>query len=905
MFLASLASLSLVTITSHHELDSTTNTVAFHHSKPIMRHIPAPSQHRLECRAHGTRVSVHDLFGNMPVRVKHRALSLTSTEDLDREWESLRTLLTGLLLATGKAVKVIVSSSDKSRKLTLRCPPESSGNNDVEYKERQNILDLERVQTILSQTGYINPSNFPSWVTVSARTPAVAIASAISVEPSPTKQVQFISFGIHPTLPQKNANVIYEEINRIFTLSSFGNVEDGFEAVDGEHKPGVQQQGSATPKRKLKGSSKGINRWPMFYIRINTYDKGRQRTLDNDVTIDSDKLLQTVLDVLGTLMHSFLEQHNFRPRARKRVRSSKTDSQPSNSVSGEKGEGDRTRHNPSSTRGLLQRSKTPKATETFLDDRTTLPSFGGTPNNLPNREFGSWSRIKCGSKDSFEDICSGLPRGKDTRSGDRSRKLLREVDRGDENSVNDTKPSSPTSTVRQTRESPAINLGTSTNPCDQTSDEITDQAVPWTDPVTKAVILINARTGQVLPPAAPVPVVNHQAIPLRSSSTGSFRKGRLSVHNVRPNLEVRSGSDSWIEGVLRKWENPVFPQTEKPIPSVSVASSDILPPDQKFCDIKLPPYNKYKGKLTKAGLEQAEVISQVDHKFILAKMVATPEDADEGKRQEQVLVLIDQHAADERCRIEGLFRDLFQCSFERPDEGRSTTKVQTTLLPKPLVSNISAQEVRLFESYMEYFASWGCFYEITTNAQRISSVAVTRLPTLISERCRLEPKLAIDMLRSEIWAQEEEGTRKLLMSSSLKPMLGEISPAESTRESAKVNKDGETSWIEGIAHCPQGIIDMLNSRSCRSAIMFNDILSLEECEQLVTQLSRCAFPFQCAHGRPSMVPIVNICSSGVAEHAVDEKPAVVNRGQSNIFEEEGEEGLLLDFSQAFRNWQEA
>lgn len=87
--------------------------------------------------------------------------------------------------------------------------------------------------------------------------------------------------------------------------------------------------------------------------------------------------------------------------------------------------------------------------------------------------------------------------------------------------------------------------------------------------------------------------------------------------------------------------------------------------------------------------------------------------------------------------------------------------------------------------------------------------------------------------------------------------------------------------------------------------MFNDILSLEECEQLVTQLSRCAFPFQCAHGRPSMVPIVNICSSGVAEHAVDEKPAVVNRGQSNIFEEEGEEGLLLDFSQAFRNWQEA
>lgn len=42
--------------------------------------------------------------------------------------------------------------------------------------------------------------------------------------------------------------------------------------------------------------------------------------------------------------------------------------------------------------------------------------------------------------------------------------------------------------------------------------------------------------------------------------------------------------------------------------------------------------------------------------------------------------------------------------------------------------------------------------------------------------------------------------------------------------------------------------------------MFNDELSKDECEQLVHRLSRCAFPFQCAHGRPSLVPLVDIGS---------------------------------------------
>lgn len=62
-------------------------------------------------------------------------------------------------------------------------------------------------------------------------------------------------------------------------------------------------------------------------------------------------------------------------------------------------------------------------------------------------------------------------------------------------------------------------------------------------------------------------------------------------------------------------------------------------------------------------------------------------------------------------------------------------------------------------------------------------------------------------------------------------------------------------WLSCIQGCPKGILDIVNSKACRGAIMFNDELSVAQCRDLVQQLSQCTFPFQCAHGRPSIVPL--------------------------------------------------
>jgi DNA mismatch repair protein MLH3 len=50
-----------------------------------------------------------------------------------------------------------------------------------------------------------------------------------------------------------------------------------------------------------------------------------------------------------------------------------------------------------------------------------------------------------------------------------------------------------------------------------------------------------------------------------------------------------------------------------------------------------------------------------------------------------------------------------------------------------------------------------------------------------------------------------------------------------------------------------------SQRQCGiAAIRFGDRLSLERCRQVVRQLAECDFPFQCAHGRPALLPLTTL-----------------------------------------------
>ncbi|KAI8151311.1 hypothetical protein K4K49_006045 [Colletotrichum sp. SAR 10_70] len=204
-----------------------------------------------------------------------------------------------------------------------------------------------------------------------------------------------------------------------------------------------------------------------------------------------------------------------------------------------------------------------------------------------------------------------------------------------------------------------------------------------------------------------------------------------------------------------------------------------------------------------AALVGAEVVSQVDAKFILIKLHR------------------EQHAADERCRLEALMQNY----FEKAD-GSDEVVARTQALEKPLQFEFSNKEHLLLRRYAHHLRRWGIFYMLgdqETNewrhkSRQLPKVEVLSLPPSIYERCKTDPKLLAEVLRNEIWKLEEEGR-----------------PTTRPFTAAKGIAGGDIDWVSNFHGCPQGILDLLHSRSCRSAIMFNDVLSKDECKDLTSE----------------------------------------------------------------------
>ncbi|KAK7229201.1 hypothetical protein V2G26_001371 [Clonostachys chloroleuca] len=249
------------------------------------------------------------------------------------------------------------------------------------------------------------------------------------------------------------------------------------------------------------------------------------------------------------------------------------------------------------------------------------------------------------------------------------------------------------------------------------------------------------------------------------------------------------------------------------------------------------------GRVSKLALQEAEIISQVDGKFILVKLPLENASGECRKLGSSALVVLDQHAVDERCQLESLMADFFAPSSGTCD----VLEARTEMLDTPLLFEISKEEGQMLAQNVAYFSAWGISMEMEPNAvartvdggqvrEDSSFMAVTSLPPSIIARCRSEPRLIIDLLRKESWDRVERGQSAL----------------------PTFSRSSTSNPISNFHGCPRGILELLHSRSCRSAIMFNDVLSQGECTALVRRLSRCAFPFQCAHGRPSMAPLIDL-----------------------------------------------
>ena len=696
----------------------------------------------------------------------------------ERQLETLKKQIVGVLLAWHKPVSVSFKSAESSKKLNIRgkeIPIGSTGSEDSSSRK----LDVSLICSILSQAGFIEASDWSMWVKTSARTPWVTIKGAISLQPAPSKQAQFLSIGIRPINSEMGSSILYDEINMFFALSSFGNQEgisDTDDCTKARKFKGGRVKKDGFSNKQLKGGGKGVDRWPMFYIRIDIQNS--RPCLKEDVGILEEGTISSLIKILGAMITSFLEQNHFRPHARL-------------------------------GRRKQDMSTKPAVIEISSSGRLSGSNYQGLDaahSMYADHNFSTWSRIKTGRVSKSSAVSPSLSSlGRPTSTAKAEFSGAEDLSKQSMGVFQKLEASSTAV------DSPAVN-------------RVDEQTLQWRNPVSGATILVNARTGLVIPrrPIQRPASAPSEHLPSASSPpyTNTFHGSHPSRRHSRSlsNPFITSKEGSWSSELLKRWENPIFDVTEEGIAQVSfdgptIETSNNLLGWRHCCsdlDIQkafMQSSASFSTKISKQGLTAARVVTQVDKKFILicvngSRYTNEREDA-------QLLVLVDQHAADERIRIEGLLEEL---------------NASPVVLPKPILFDVQAREYRLFSRLAPFFAALGVVYDLSPPAgSPKSKIIVKALPAAIAERCRLEPKVLIELIRSESWKCEEEGGGSL---------------ARKT--------------------CPRGLLDMLNSRACRSAIMFNDELTKEECQTLIRRLGDCAFPFQCAHGRPSMVPLVDL-----------------------------------------------
>ncbi|KAJ4261654.1 DNA mismatch repair protein [Fusarium torreyae] len=741
-FLASLATLSLLTITSHHQRHISHNTISIHNSQVLSRQLPSPPESRLVNFDHGTRTTVRDLFGTIPVRVKQRA-SLSERLALDKEWSKLIRAVVGMLLAWPSGISVSLKNTSTQRELRFR----PSDKTDI----------MSRTSRLLTQAGLADSSDADGWVPISASCGPVSVKGCICTNPVATRRSQFISLGIYPVVNEFGTDVLYEEINKTFGNSSFG-------VIDGDQ----DYRGSSPKLEEFTGkelrSRKGIERWPMFYLKIAT--PGLDGIDSPDRLDGQGQTLSAILDLLKATCYGFLKKNHFRPR--------KVQLAPDESLL--------------STSRTLGRSKKPSKRQPVSSSNSSraspVPSvsksdFARARTDSP---FEGWHRVKIGRATPL----SATSKAVDLRTKVREPPPGRLVGEGGKLLRKPFDEPSPEPEDSQ-RGLPAH--GTDSNLAIHTTDSETSDG--------------NTDAG-----------------------TTYQRTQKRDKHPSK-----------WLQSVVDSWENPVFQPVQFSIPCIDGSTPDQI----HSCgrgghgngnigfDIGSMALN---GRVSRQALSQATVIAQVDRKFILVKLPL--ENATSGScthdKESSALVMLDQHAVDERCQLEDLMADYFT---HGPLMNQISPIIES--LERPIIFEVPGEEWSLLDQHRDSFAAWGIKYQTIASSHQ-NKIIVTGLPPSIIERCRLEPRLLIELLRTEIWRSVDSGTPLMRPSTSApdKPLISRFNG------------------------CPRGILELLHSRACRSAIMFNDVLTIEQCKNLISRLSRCAFPFQCAHGRPSMAPLIDL-----------------------------------------------
>ncbi|XP_033229042.1 DNA mismatch repair protein Mlh3-like [Belonocnema kinseyi] len=208
-------------------------------------------------------------------------------------------------------------------------------------------------------------------------------------------------------------------------------------------------------------------------------------------------------------------------------------------------------------------------------------------------------------------------------------------------------------------------------------------------------------------------------------------------------------------------------------------------------------------KLNRKSLYSIQILNQINLEFIAA---LTNQD---GKR---LLLMIDQHAADERIRYE----DLLESYRINGTKQYFSVELQIPIL----INELEPQKCDLLLSNETLLRKFG----IRLKSESVGSLKVLNIP-----RCFLK-KRSFDS--------------DFKMACSVRNLLLEIIESLDSTNSASI--------------LPRSIHNAIASEACRGAVKFGDPLTIDQCNLLIQALRETNAPNRCAHGRPSVIPLLDI-----------------------------------------------
>lgn len=230
------------------------------------------------------------------------------------------------------------------------------------------------------------------------------------------------------------------------------------------------------------------------------------------------------------------------------------------------------------------------------------------------------------------------------------------------------------------------------------------------------------------------------------------------------------------------------------------------------------------NRLDVSDIESCKTIGQFDNKFIFALS------------QSGTLLGFDQHAVDERVQLEASYNRMCNCGFvcvrcvdfqSSPTEG--SKRESLLVVDPPTRISLTESEAHILSLKTNLVRQWGF------NVNTISSNYTTD--------------------KSEMSKCAKQGKSTVIMEITSFPVfLG---------ESLRVGDLIEfLHWLEQnldlplVLLRPPALSRIFASKACRNSIKFGDSLSHMESQELLARLSHTQLPFQCAHGRPSVAPIL-------------------------------------------------